>query len=153
MAEFASNGKANAALATGIIGATGVGATLLNGGLNGLFGGWRNGNCGCNEDHVVDRYEAGQAAWIAQLETEVKLRDVEDIRDELPGKVWIDEDGNADTDMDIVSDENGDLSALFGIRTGDSDPDFYKDFPHPFSGSVYEIAGTDIKVITIKNWL
>lgn len=83
----------------------------------------------------------------------VKLRDVEDIRDELPGKVWIDEDGNADTDMDIVSDENGDLSALFGIRTSDTDPDFYEDFPHPFSGSVYEIAGTDIKIITIKNWL
>lgn len=83
----------------------------------------------------------------------VKLRDVEDIRDELPGKVWINEDGDAETDMDIVSDENGDLSALFGIRTGDSDPDFYKDFPHPFSGSVYEIAGTDIKIITIKNWL
>ena len=83
----------------------------------------------------------------------VKLRDVEDIRDELPGKVWIDKDGNADTDMDIVSDENGDLSALFGIRTGDTDPDFYEDFPHPFSGSVYEIAGTDIKVITIKNWI
>lgn len=82
----------------------------------------------------------------------VKLRDVEDIRDELPGKVWIDEDGNADTDMDIVSDENGDLSALFGIRTGDTDPDFYKGIPHPFSGSVYEIAGTDIKVITIENW-
>lgn len=83
----------------------------------------------------------------------VKLRDVEDIRDELPGKVWINEDGDAETDMDIVSDENGDLSALFGIRTGDSDPDFYEDFPHPFSGSVYEIAGTDIKIITIKNWL
>lgn len=82
----------------------------------------------------------------------VKLRDVEDIRDELPGKVWINEDGDAETDMDIVSDENGDLSALFGIRTGDTDPDFYKDFPHPFSGSIYEIAGTDIRVITIKNW-
>ena len=81
----------------------------------------------------------------------VKLRDVEDIRDELPGKVWINEDGDAETDMDIVSDENGDLSALFGIRTGDTDPDFYEGIPHPFSGSVYEIAGTDIKVITIKN--
>ena len=82
----------------------------------------------------------------------VKLRDVEDIRDELPGRVWINEDGDAETDMDIVSDENGDLSALFGSRTGDTDPDFYKDFPHPFSGSVYEIAGTDIKVITIEIW-
>ena len=83
----------------------------------------------------------------------VKLRDVEDIRDELPGKVWINEDGDAETDMDIVSDENGDLSALFGIRTGDTAPDFYKGIPHPFSGSVYEIAGIDIKVITIKNWI
>lgn len=75
MAEFASNGKANAALTTGIIGTAGVGLGLLNGGLNGLFGGWRNGAYGCNEDHVVDRYEAGQAARIAELETEVKLRD------------------------------------------------------------------------------
>ena len=82
MAEFASNGKANAALTTGIIGTAGVGAALLNGGLNGLFGGWRNGNCGCNEDHVVDRYEAGQAARIAQLETEVKLRDANTYTDQ-----------------------------------------------------------------------
>ena len=82
----------------------------------------------------------------------VKVRDVEDIRDELPGKVWINEDGDADTDMDIVYDANGDLSALFGIQTGDTDPDFYKSIPRPFSGSVYEITGTDIKVITIGVW-
>lgn len=73
MAEFASNGKANAALTTGIIGTAGVGAALLNGGLSALFGGCRNG--GCNEDHPVDRYEAQQQARIAELETEVKLRD------------------------------------------------------------------------------
>lgn len=82
----------------------------------------------------------------------VKVRDVEDIRDELPGKVWINEDGDADTDMDIVYDANGDLSALFGIQTGDTDPDIYKDMPHPFSGSVYEVTGTDIKVVTIEFW-
>lgn len=83
MAEFASNGKANAALTTGIIGTAGVGAALLNGGLNGLFGGgWRNGNCGCNEDHPVDRYEAAQAAKIAELETEVKLRDANTYTDQ-----------------------------------------------------------------------
>ena len=80
MAEFASNGKANAALTTGIIGTAGVGLGLLNGGLNGLFGGYRNG--GCNEDHVVDRYEAGQAARIAQLETEVKLMDANTYTDQ-----------------------------------------------------------------------
>ncbi len=33
------------------------------------------GGCGCSEDHTINRYEAGQAAKIAQLETEVKLRD------------------------------------------------------------------------------
>lgn len=82
MAEFASNGKANAALTTGIIGTAGLGAALLNGGLNGLFGGWRNGSCGCNEDHVVDRYEAAQQARIAELETEVKLRDANTYTDQ-----------------------------------------------------------------------
>lgn len=82
MAEFASNAKGNAALTTGIIGTAGVGLGLLNGGLNGLFGGWRNGNCGCNEDHVVDRYEAQQQARIAELETEVKLRDANTYTDQ-----------------------------------------------------------------------
>ena len=33
------------------------------------------GNNGCSEDHFVNRYEAGQSARIAELETEVKLRD------------------------------------------------------------------------------
>ena len=58
MAEFASNGKANAALTTGITGAVGTGLWLLNGGLNGLFGGncMRNNGC-CNEDHLINRYE------------------------------------------------------------------------------------------------
>lgn len=46
----------------------------MNGGLGGLLN--ANGaNCGCNEDHYVNRYEAAQAARIAELETEVKLRD------------------------------------------------------------------------------
>ncbi|WP_418932433.1 hypothetical protein [Hominenteromicrobium sp.] len=80
MAEFATNGKANAALTTGIIGTAGTGLALLNGGLGGLFSGWNRG--GCNEDHVVDRYEAGQAARIAQLETEVKLRDANTYTDQ-----------------------------------------------------------------------
>ena len=68
---YASNGKANAALTTGIIGTSGFGLALLNG-LGGVLG---MGKPMCNEDHFVNRYEATQAARIAELETEVKLRD------------------------------------------------------------------------------
>lgn len=93
------NAKANAGLATGIVG-TSLGALatgVLNGNggiLGGILGGgnnnvpatdamtaavWANAlaprSCGCESDHVVSRYEASQAARIAELETEVKLRD------------------------------------------------------------------------------
>ena len=92
------NAKANAGLTTGIIG-TSLGALasgVLNGNGNGILGGILGGNtapandamtaalwanmmqprtCGCESDHVVNRYEAAQAARIAELETEVKLRD------------------------------------------------------------------------------
>jgi hypothetical protein len=69
--NYASNGKGNLGVTLGAIG-TGLG--ILGGnGLGGLFN--TNGNCGCNEDHFVNRYEAAQSARIAELETEVKLRD------------------------------------------------------------------------------
>jgi hypothetical protein len=68
--RYASNGKGNLGVTLGAIG-TGLG--ILGGnGLGGILG---NGNCGCNEDHFVNRYEAAQSARIAELETEVKLRD------------------------------------------------------------------------------
>ena len=70
--DFASKGVAGTALG---LGAGALGVELLRGGLGGLFGGTAGVNCGCNEDHVVNRYEASQAARIAELETEVKLRD------------------------------------------------------------------------------
>lgn len=72
--RYATNGKANAGLATGIVGTT-LGALNSMGGnglLGGLFGG---GNNGVVYDNVVNRYEASQQARIAELETEVKLRD------------------------------------------------------------------------------
>ena len=54
----------------------GIAGTALglfqNGGLANILGG---NACGCNSEHMVSRYEAGQAARIAELETEVKLRD------------------------------------------------------------------------------
>jgi hypothetical protein len=69
--NFASRGVAGTALG---LGAGALGLEVLRGGLGGLLN--ANGaNCGCNEDHYVNRYEAAQAARIAELETEVKLRD------------------------------------------------------------------------------
>lgn len=48
-------------------------STLLGGNLGGVLG---NGNsCGCAENMPINRYEAGQQSRIAELETEVKLRD------------------------------------------------------------------------------
>ena len=69
--KFASKGVAGAGLGLGIAG-TALGLMAGNGGFN-LFG--NNANCACNEDHYVNRYEAAQSARIAELETEVKLRD------------------------------------------------------------------------------
>ena len=68
--KYASKGVGGAGLGLGIAG-TALG--LLNGGnLGGILSG---GNGGCSEDHWVNRYEATQQARIAELETEVKLRD------------------------------------------------------------------------------
>ena len=70
--EYASNGKGNLGVT---LGAIGTGLSALNGGLGNLLGGCGPRNGGDGEGHVVTRYEAGQAARIAELETEVKLRD------------------------------------------------------------------------------
>ena len=71
MAEFASKGVAGAGLGTGI---AGLALGVLNGGLGNVLNGM-NGSCGCSDDHFINRYEANQSARIAELETEVKLRD------------------------------------------------------------------------------
>lgn len=70
--NYASRGVAGTALG---LGAGALGVELLRGGLGGIF----NAGCGtagvCTENMLVNRYEAQQAARIAELETEVKLRD------------------------------------------------------------------------------
>ena len=71
--EYASKGVGTAGLTTGIIG-TALGA-MGTGILPGLFGGGTNANCCNSENMPVNRYEAAQNARIAELETEVKLRD------------------------------------------------------------------------------
>ena len=68
--HYASKGVGGTALGIGI-GALGL--EVLRGGLGGLFGGMAN--AGCPHDHYIDRYDAEKSARIAELETEVKLRD------------------------------------------------------------------------------
>ena len=69
--NYASNGKANAGLTTGIIG-TALG--VLNGGAGLLGNVWGTPNMH-PQQMCVNRYEAEQQARIAQLESDVKLRD------------------------------------------------------------------------------
>lgn len=66
--KYASRGVAGTALGLGI-GAVGV--ELLRGGLGGILG----GNPAGGDCHFVNRVEAAHQARIAELETEVKLRD------------------------------------------------------------------------------
>lgn len=99
--KYASKGVAGTGLGLGIAGtalglmAGGLNGTgLFGGGCNnarggcgdvgtalgivaGLNGGWNNGhhNNGCGDGAYVNRYESTMAARIAELETEVKLRD------------------------------------------------------------------------------
>lgn len=74
MAEFASNAKGNAALATGIVGTAGTGLAVLGSGLLGNLFNPRMGYGGCcNEDHLVNRYELDKDQQIAKLEMENAL--------------------------------------------------------------------------------
>jgi hypothetical protein len=75
--NYASRGVSGTALGLGIAG-TALGV-LNNGGLGNLLN--LGGGC-CEGDHVVNRYEAAQSARIAELETEVKLRDANTYTDQ-----------------------------------------------------------------------
>ena len=82
MAEFASKGVAGSGLGLGIAG-TALG--LLNGNGNGLLGGlfgnnWNN--CGCSENMPVTRYELNQESKIAELQSQIALRDANTYNDQ-----------------------------------------------------------------------
>lgn len=80
MAEFASKGVAGSGLGLGIAG-TALG--VLNGGLGNLLGGiGMGGNCGCSENMPVSRYELGQEAKIADLQSQIALRDANTYNDQ-----------------------------------------------------------------------
>lgn len=88
MAEFASKGVAGSGLGLGIAG-TALG--LLNGGLGNVL---NTNNCACNhvcsENMVVNRYELSQENRIAQLESQIALRDANIYSDQKLVEVYKD---------------------------------------------------------------
>lgn len=139
--EFASKGVAGTGLGLGIAGtALGVGNavgmlgnllggipvaqrqatptvdTALLGALAGMTVGKNaEGRGECSEDHKVNRYEAAQAARIAELETEVKLRDANTYTDQKLLEVYQYFDGQL---KDVRSDLCG--QKVHNQRTEDS---------------------------------
>lgn len=107
--------------ALGIIGtALGGLAVAGNGLLGGLnMGGTRNvnvnGEDGCSENHLVNRYEAAQSARIAELETEVKLRDANTYTDQKSLEMYKYIDGRLRGMEDKICDQ-----AVVNQRTADS---------------------------------
>ena len=69
MAEFASNGKGNAALTTGIIGTALGGLLALGQGAGSLLGGVN----GCSDNHYINRYELKQVEELANKDMELSL--------------------------------------------------------------------------------
>ena len=85
----------------------------------------------------------------------IKVKDVDDVREEFGGSVFEDpeEPGTVDTDLDIVEDPNGDIAAMFGFKTGDANPEWYKEYEMPYSGSVWRVSGRDdVYLITVDMW-
>lgn len=95
MAEWTA-GKGTTAL--GIIG-TSLGGLAVAGGnlLSNLGVRTAAAQEGCSENHLINRYEASQAARIAELETEVKLRDANTYTDQKLLQVYQYFDGKLET--------------------------------------------------------
>lgn len=71
--RYASRGVAGTGLGLGIAG-TALG--VLGGGLGNILGGIgynTNGNCGCSEDHFVNRYELGLQQELAAKDSKIGL--------------------------------------------------------------------------------
>lgn len=124
-AHFASRGVGNTALGLSI-GALGAG--LLSGSFGNLLGGG-TANCGCNEDHLVNRYEMGMQQEIAAKDTKIALLEsniyvdtkIADVYEKLNAKIGAVESElcqqrvyNA-TNTAAISCINGQIATLMGL--------------------------------------
>ena len=124
--EFASKGVAGAGLGTGIAGLSlGVLNAMGNGGLlNGVLG----GNC-CHENMPVNRYELAQEQKIAELQSQVALRDANTYNDQKLLELYKYVDGKLDGVNAAICQQNvynatntaaltcmqGQIAQLFGL--------------------------------------
>ena len=111
--EYASNGKANAALTTGIIGAAGFGAQLL-GNLLGCGCGV-NPAAGCSENMPVTRYELDREQQLAQKDSEIALLKANTYNDQKSLEMYAYIDGQLKDIRKSICDQ-----AVHNQRTEDS---------------------------------
>jgi hypothetical protein len=90
--KYASRGVGGTALGIGI-GALGL--EVLRGGLGGILGGGTA--CGCNEDHLINRYEFGMQQELAAKDSKIALLEsniyvdskIADVYERLNGKIAV----------------------------------------------------------------
>ena len=111
--EYASNGKANAALTTGIIGAAGFGAQLLGNLLGGGCG--VNPAAGCSENMPVTRYELDREQKLAAKDAEIALLKANTYNDQKSLEMYAYIDGQLKEIRKSICDQ-----AVHNQRTEDS---------------------------------
>ncbi len=122
--EYASNGKANAALTTGIIGTAGFGATLLGNLLGGGWGGWganpataaaMAAGAACSENTPVTRYELDREQQLAAKDSEIALLKANTYNDQKALEMYAYIDGQLKDIRKTLCDQ-----AVHNQRTEDS---------------------------------
>ena len=117
--EYASNGKANAALTTGIIGTAGFGAQLLGN----LLGGWGANPAtaaamaagACSENTPVTRYELDREQQLAAKDAEIALLKANTYNDQKALELYAYIDGQLKDIRKSICDQ-----AVHNQRTEDS---------------------------------
>ena len=113
--EYASNGKANAALTTGIIGAAGFGAQLLGNLLGGGCGVNPAVAAGCSENMPVTRYELDREQKLAAKDAEIALLKANTYNDQKSLEMYAYIDGQLKDIRKSICDQ-----AVHNQRTEDS---------------------------------
>ena len=111
--EYASNGKANAALTTGIIGTAGFAAQLLGNLLGGGCG--VNPAAGCSENTPVTRYELDREQQLAAKDAEIALLKANTYNDQKSLEMYAYLDGQLKDIRKSICDQ-----AVHNQRTEDS---------------------------------